>query len=970
VTPESFQAIRNIFDEVIDLPSAQRAPRVRELTSALASALTSSDEVVDGVLSLLAAHEAALGATVSKPVHAMLASASGVKIATGDVLGAWRIEREIGHGGMGTVYLVERSDGHFKQTAALKFLRGLPSAERLQYFFRERQMLATLTHPNVARLLDGGATDRGQPYLVMEYVDGAPIDVYTRTQRLNTTQILTLFATACEAVAFAHRQLIVHCDLKPSNLLINKDGRPVLLDFGIARLVDRVGLDDAAGELAPTSAGYTPRYASPEQREHGTVSTASDIYSLGVMLGELLEMGKSQDAELAAILAKATAALPGARYATVESLIDEIARYRRREPLRAMPTTRAYTTRKFIERRWPWVLASTAFALTVIGFTVKVVAESQKVAVESQRAKVAEQAAIVQRDRALRAEREALAERDATQAARADALHERDGAARERDRAVAAELGAISEKNKAIQAEISTRQTADFLVSVFDSSNPNAQTGDPPASKLIEAAEQRIATGLVGQDGTKAELFSTLGRVQSNMGNTKQANANYVQALALERKQNRPLVLAQLLTRVASLRGANFGVAQAEPYAREALSLREKYAAPNSEAAAESLSILGNIFTTQGKREESLQLLTRALRIRQQRDANSEGVAATLHFLALHSVRFQDYEKSFAEFKRSMEIRATLVGEGHPDYLVTLEEYANALNLAHRYAEAEAAMRRALAQRRKLHGNDNEKIAFGLNVLGNIVNRQGREREAIVIIQEALAIVEKKFGTQSMPYASVLNNLAISQQNVGDLTGAERAYTEAMQIFASIWPETDLTLARVRFNVARIRIQMRQFDGVETLLQKSYATRQKALGDKHGDVIETSLLMGDWHLAAGNLTKAIETIEQISPLMPVKDAFTTINFERLRARVAVKQGNRDEILNSLERVEQMTNKAFGETSTRNWLGKVERAEWLATTNQPSDKLASRVLAAEILTKVVDKLDPGAPVIAKLKQLAE
>jgi eukaryotic-like serine/threonine-protein kinase len=968
VTPESFHALRDIFDQVIDLPIEERASRVRELTN--------DGEMIDAVLSLLDANNSTQGVTVSKPVHAMLASASAVKIATGDVLGAWRIEREIGQGGMGTVYLVERSDGHFKQTAALKFLRGVPSAERLQYFFRERQTLASLTHPNVARLLDGGATNRGQPYLVMEYVDGVPIDVYVRTKKLNTMQILTLFSTTCEAVAFAHRQLIVHCDLKPSNLLINKEGRPVLLDFGIARLVDRVGQDALDNELTPTSAGYTPRYASPEQREHGTVSTASDIYSLGVMLTELLELTKSQDDELHAILAKATAPLPAERYATVESLVEDIARYQRQEPLHAMPATQAYAARKFVQRRWPWVLATAAFAVTVIGFTVKVVIESQKVGKESQRALAAEKVALSERDtaarereRALRAERQALAERDQTQIARADALRERDGATRERDRAVAAERDAIRERNKAIQAEASTRQTADFLVSVFDSSNPNAQTGDPPASKLIEAAEQRIATGLVGQDGTKAELFSTLGRVQANMGNTKQANANYLEALALERKQNRPLVLAQLLTRVASLRGANFGVAQAEPFAREALRLREKHAAPDSEALAESLSILGNIFTTQGKREESLQLLTRALRIRQQQDPAGEGVAATLHFLALHSVRFQDYEKSFAEFNRSMEIRARLVGEGHPDYLVTLEEYGNALNLAHRYPEAEAAMRRALAQRRKLHGNDNEKIAFGLNVLGNIVNRQGREREAITIIEEALAIVKKKFGTQSMPYASVLNNLAISQQNVGELGGAERAYTEAMQIFASIWPETDLTLARVRFNVARIRIQMRQFDGVEALLQKSHATRQKALGDKHGDVIETALLIGEWHLAVGNTAKAIQTIDEITPLMPVKDAFTVISYARLRARIAVKQGNRDEILTSLESVEQMTTKAFGETATRNWLGKVERAEWLATTNQPGDKQASRMLAAEILTKVADKLDPGAPVIKKLKQLA-
>ena len=160
MTPEVFQAVRRIFDEVIDLPAATRTARVQELTS--------DQSVIEQVLALLAANDAATDLTASTPVRAMLAGASNVKLAAGEVLGAWRVDREIGHGGMGSVYLVERHSGHFQQTAALKFIRGLPSAERLQYFARERQLLAKLTHPNIARLLDGGATEAGQPYLVMD----------------------------------------------------------------------------------------------------------------------------------------------------------------------------------------------------------------------------------------------------------------------------------------------------------------------------------------------------------------------------------------------------------------------------------------------------------------------------------------------------------------------------------------------------------------------------------------------------------------------------------------------------------------------------------------------------------------------------------------------------------------------------------------------------------------------------------
>ncbi|MCA2997339.1 MAG: tetratricopeptide repeat protein [Rhodocyclaceae bacterium] len=977
---ERFQKVRELFDATAELPAAERPENLRRLTD--------DESIVAEVLALCLGNDEDSTTHFSKPLSSALQSATAPALKAGDKLGVWQVGREIGHGGMGSVYMVERVDGHFTQTAALKFIKGLPRSETLKYFSRERQLLAKLTHPNIARLLDGGATTQGQPYLVMEYIDGIAIDIHCHRQRLTTTQILKLFAVACDAVAFSHRQLIVHCDLKPSNILINQEGRPILLDFGIARLLDRVGTqaDDAA---IGSSAAYTPRYASPEQREHGTVTTVSDIYSLGVMLGELLGDAVAADIELKALLAKATAADPAQRYATVEAFTADIERYRQKLPLSALPAATGYIARKFIERRWPLVLVGAAFAATVVGFTIKVV-------VEIERATAAEKTALTERDRAQLAEAEAIRERDATQRARAEAVVERDAAARERDRATSAESAAASERNsarraeavairerdratqaerqarddqaRANQAEAGARQTSEFLVSIFDSSNPNADSGDIPTSRLIAAAESRLAAELSAQPGVQAELYSALARVQANMGNTLKANENFQRALEFERKQNRPLELAQILNRVANLRGANFGVAQAEPFAREALQLRERYAAPNSDALAESLATLGGILTSRGRREEALQLLRRSQQIREQNDPNSNGMATSLHLLALHSVRYEQYEKALGEFERSMAIRSALVGQGHPDYLASLEEYANTLNSMRRYADAEAAIRRAIEARRKLHGHRNEKVAFGLNVLGNIVTRQGRSREAISIFREALSIVEAQFGKRSMPYASVVNNLAIPLQNVGDLVGADQAYTEAMTTFASIWPDTDLTLARTRFNVARIRLQMGKLEGVEDLLNRSYTTRQKALGDNHGEVIETALLVAEWRLANGDLKGARAMFDQIAPSMPVKDVFTEINFERLAARIAIKQGERSEILQRLDAVESKIAKAFGEASPRFRIARAERAEWLATTGDAADRSAARDLARSLLSHLNEQLDPNAPVLARLRAL--
>ena len=202
----------------------------------------------------------------------------------GDRLGAWRLLQRLGSGGMGAVYLAERADGHFEQRAAIKLIRGVPNAETLAHFARERQILATLQHPDIARLLDGGATPGGQPYLVMEYVEGEPIDVYCNERALPLEARLRLFEEVCGAVQFAHQRLVVHCDLKPSNVLVRADGTPVLLDFGIARALDR----QRRAECASRPGYFTPGYASPEQLRGDAVATATDVYSLGLILFELI----------------------------------------------------------------------------------------------------------------------------------------------------------------------------------------------------------------------------------------------------------------------------------------------------------------------------------------------------------------------------------------------------------------------------------------------------------------------------------------------------------------------------------------------------------------------------------------------------------------------------------------------------------------------------------------------------------
>lgn len=541
MTPDRYARVRELHDAVIDLSADAR--------TAFFQRESIDGELIAEVMALITAGGQNSLTTISRPLHAALESANQPAIAPGDVLDVWRIEREIGQGGMGSVYLAERCDGHFQQTAALKLVKGLPRAEALTFFSRERQLLAELSHPNIARLLDGGATPGGQPYLVMEYIDGIPIDRFCRERALGVRQVLALFISACDAVAFAHQQLVVHCDLKPSNLMINRDGRPVLLDFGIARLLDRVEAQSAdAGAGAPvenprtTSVPYTPRYASPEQRERGVVTTVSDIYSLGIMLDELLGAAAAADAELTAIVAKATHADAAKRYPTIEAFAGDIQRYLRQLPVLAMQPSAGYVARKLVQRRWPLLLAGTAFAATVVGFTVKVV-------IEAERATAAEKTALRERDRAQLAESQALKERDATQVARNEALQERDraftaelAAAKERDRSIAAEGLASRSRDAAVASLAAARRersraerTAQFLGKVLSAVDPDrARDLDKTLMReVLDQASNAAQRELADEPALLGDITRTIGLTYAALNEHDKALTQLNRALTL-----------------------------------------------------------------------------------------------------------------------------------------------------------------------------------------------------------------------------------------------------------------------------------------------------------------------------------------------------------------------------------------------------------------------------------------------------
>jgi eukaryotic-like serine/threonine-protein kinase len=398
VTPERWKQVEAVLERALELPS-------EEWPAFFNRSCNGDEELRREVESLIEA-QASAGSFIDRPSRFfsgdMLADQDPL-IQPGELIGPYRVVREIGRGGIGAVYLAERADEQYQKQVAIKLIkRGMDTDSVLRHFRNERQILASFDHPNIARLFDGGTATNGLPYFVMEYVEGLPIDTYCRTQALSITERLTLFREVCAAVAYAHRHAVIHRDIKPSNILVTSDGRPKLLDFGIAKI-----LQPGSGvELSVTATGLrlmTPEYASPEQVRGQPVTTATDSYSLGVVLYHLLtgrgpyrirtrtpeEVSraiaeqepqkpstavakrdpnlKSLRGDLDNIMLMALRKEPGRRYQSVEQFSEDIRRHLEALPVQARKDTLGYRAAKFVRRNKAATAAAALVFVTLLG---------------------------------------------------------------------------------------------------------------------------------------------------------------------------------------------------------------------------------------------------------------------------------------------------------------------------------------------------------------------------------------------------------------------------------------------------------------------------------------------------------------------------------------------------------------------------------------------------------------------------
>jgi len=686
---------------------------------------------VDRMLAEDARPSTRLGTPALAAVSADLACALDPRL--GSQVGAYRIVARIAEGGMGVVYRAERADDQFKKTVAVKLVRrGMVDAEQLRRFRIERETLARLEHPNIARLLDGGVTPEGDPFLVMEYVEGEPIDTYCDRRRLSTSSRLELFRTVCSAVDHAHRNLVVHRDLKPRNILVTEDGTPKLLDFGIAKVL---GPDlDAASSALTLRPALTPHYASPEQVRLEPVTTASDVYSLGVVLYELLtgrrpyrvttgsvgeiersvletdpvrpssviwrfediavgpdrppatpedvsrvrdgtprRLSRRLQGDLDNIVLKAMRKEPHRRYASVAKLSEDLECYLTNRPVSARADTVVYRAAKFVRRRTTLVVASVLVALSLAAGIGGVALEARV-------------------------------------------------AARERDAA---------------------ESIASFLDKVLSSADPARKGPDYTVAAALDNAAARIDTELAGRPRVRVSLHGTVGRAYFALGLYGRAEKHLRAALDVHRASNDSEVdrYVGCVNALASVLHARGAFAEAEELLTGALASALERHGERHATVAVTRNNLGAVIGRQGRIDEAERLFRQALGTRRSLFGPTHlEVAETLNNLAGIEKSRGRIDEAVDLMRDTLRIRRALLAPDHPLVFQSASNLAVMLGTRGDPAEAESLLREAVDRARRVLGRNHPDLISMVGNLGAILVARKRYKEAGPWLREAVRI--------------------------------------------------------------------------------------------------------------------------------------------------------------------------------------------------------------------------------------
>lgn len=692
--------------------------------------------------------------------------------------GPYRLKRILGEGGMGVVWLAERADAG--NLVAIKFLphAGLSPARR-ERFAREIKTLAKLKHPFIARLYDAGTLADGTPWFVMEYVEGVRLTEYCRNLARSTVERLRLFRQVCEAVQYAHGQEIIHRDLKPSNILVEQDGTPRLLDFGIARELQLPG--EPVEHTQSALRFLSPDYAAPEWVRDGTVGFYTDVYSLGVILyeifaGEQPSQGTRDEPpvprnDLDLLWLKAMRKDAPDRYQSVEALIRDIDHYLKGEPLDARPDTLRYRVGKFLTRNRRMVGAASLAALLIVGlvvyFTVRL--------------------------------------------------------------AVA--------RNTALAEAARTKRVERFMLNLFEGGDRETAPSSGLSVVTLLDRGARQAAALNSDPQTQAELYETLGGMYEVLGDFQKADgllrAGLDKMKAAWGPEN-PKV-ADALAQLGTLRGDQAQYKDAERLVREGLNLATRHLPPDDPTVVETKATLGRVMAQSGSFESAIAILDPIVRLRPSGEDGNYTLSQSLAALAIAHYYAGHYAVAESLDRRLLVLDRQLFGELHPRTATDLMNLGSIKLTSGQYSEAEGFYQEAVEIAKAWYGPDNPDTATSVSLLARTLLAQGKYDEAQALLGHVLQVQERAYGKVHDRIAFTLDTLGRIAVKRGDLTAAQADFIRAVEIDRSLLGDTSNRTANTSVDLADAYLREGEYGRAERILREALKVLVATLppGDPH-----------------------------------------------------------------------------------------------------------------------------------------
>ena len=947
ISPDLLAALHTLLAQALDLAPAEREAWLARLRLEQPDLADELERLLDAEAVLDARHF----------LSDRLAGAPSLEGGTlaGMRLGAWTLEQPLGRGGMGTVWLARRSDGRFEGRAAVKLLNlALLDPVGAERFRREGTVLARVAHPLIARLLDAGVTEGGQPYLVLEHVEGEWIDRYCDRQRLAPEQRIRLFLDVLAAVAHAHTNLVVHRDLKPSNILVTPAGAVKLLDFGIAKLLEAdTGTTERSMLTDLGGLALTPEYAAPEQVLGGMVTTSTDVYALGVLLYHLLagrhptgegchsaaehlravtdteprrlslavaapgagEHGAREAVatargstperlrrlylgDLDNIVAKAIRKDPAARYPSVAAFADDLRRYLRHETVGARPDSLWYRSSKFARRNRVALAAGTVLAVGLV--------------------------AAAARERQLRARAEAEA-----------------------------------------QTAVAVEQ---YLVTVFGAADPfapqDSSAAEITARELLERGAGRIDTALEGQSEVRVRLRRALGQVYLNLGLADKAASQIEGALTEHRSLGRQADRdeAALMDQLGVVRERQGNIAAADSLMTDALALRRTLHGDDDSATAESLDHLAGVRRERNDFASAEGLAREALAIRQAVYGDSAlPTADSKQSLAqLLTDRGGDKDTAARLYREALAVRERRLGESHPVTAETMRNLALAERRRGNIAAAESLYRRALAAQRRALGETHPMVAATLDGLADLLQKSTpRSEEAESLLRQALAINRRMLGENHAAVSTNLGNLAVIVRERGDFAEAERLLRRALAIDRAVFGAEHMYVGYDLNELAAVLRLRGMPDSALPILRVVLAQSRRIAGDDHRNTVAVKIHLGRALRESGHLPEAVamfrEGLRPLDPANPDTYPFTAMAEVGL-GRALVGLGRPGEALPILERAAEASERNLGSANWRTAEARLGLGECLIALGR-TEEAARALRAAQTLLEPQRRAQP-------------